>query len=108
MAHKLGIDRLRRVCVCGDLVWDVVGPHRLPTYHEEIICQGCGRDHSRPPSLTWRLSFGLRRLLKRKRVIGLRETWRRGLRDAFLLDREREELSNAPKEQGHANREAHI
>ena len=108
MAQKLGINRLRRVCKCGDMVWDVEGPHRLPTYQEEIICPGCGRDHSRPPGLTWRLRFGLRRLQRRIRLNGYRETWRRGSRDAFLLDRERKELADAPQQAQEKNREAHI
>lgn len=76
-------------CVCGSEVWSVVLASEVPHYQEQIICVSCGIDNSRRPPLLWRLRFGRYRLRRRIRAYGFRKAFKMGIRDAFVLDRER-------------------
>ena len=68
---------------------------------ETIICPRCGLACSTPPSFRLRLRWGLYSLRKRRRILGLKRTFAMGLRNAFLLVREREAYAEKQKQEGH-------
>lgn len=70
---------LTRVCSCGTSIWEAQSLSGLPKFAEAIICPRCGLDHSRAPSLRWRMSQFRYRFRKRRQLFGLRQTlkdWR--------------------------------
>ena len=108
------MELLRKVCPCGEAIWEVKSPAHLPRYTEWIVCARCGTDHSRNPPLRLRWRYGVYTLRRRRLLYGslqraLRfglynsngykspggsflEALSLGLVDAFLLPRERKAL----------------
>lgn len=80
-------------CTCGRVLWEGC----LPSYHNSIVCMGCGRNWSRKPPLWFRLRYGLYLNQKRARLYGMRKALRMGLRSAFLIPREIEERKQKTK-----------
>jgi len=67
---------LRKWCDCGRQVWDVETRAQLSSFEARIVCWGCGKDHSRVPTLAWLVRFYRKRLLKRRRAYGIFKMWR--------------------------------
>ena len=106
------VEPLKKVCLCGETVWDVTRLSALPRFTEWVVCRGCGTDYSREPSLRARWRHGVYTFHKRKRIhrrlqkvlrFGLYarsnrsppegtfwEALRLGIIDLFLMQRERE------------------
>ena len=92
-----GASPVRGRCpACGVVVWEAYPP----APREDVVCGRCGLDCSVPPGLKLRLRWGLYSLRKRKRLFGIRRMFGMGLRDAFLLPRERDAKTTEKRQSG--------